>query len=106
MVKWYDQLAITKRVPLRIDGVLCSTHLRVVFSRRMLNALIIGGTGLISTGITKHLMTRGANVTMYNRGRSGATVPGVRHIVGDRTDSDAFVKAFANSSMGLEIEEP
>ena len=67
----------------------------------MLNALIIGGTGLISTGITKHLIARGANITMYNRGRSGPTAPGVRHIVGDRTDSDAFVKAFANEKFDV-----
>ncbi len=61
----------------------------------MLNALIVGGTGLISTGITKHLLARGAKVTMYNRGRREAVLPaGVRHIAGDRADSKAFVRAF------------
>ena len=47
---------------------------------RMLNALIIGGTGLISTGIVKHLVARGAQVTIYNRGqRDHALLPdGVR----------------------------
>jgi nucleoside-diphosphate-sugar epimerase len=61
----------------------------------MLNALIIGGTGLISTGITRQLLARGARVTMYNRGLSQTVLPaGVRHIVGDRADREAFVQAF------------
>jgi nucleoside-diphosphate-sugar epimerase len=62
----------------------------------MLNALIIGGTGLISTGIVKHLLARGARVTMYNRGRRERTLPeDVQQILGDRADSDSFVAAFA-----------
>jgi nucleoside-diphosphate-sugar epimerase len=62
----------------------------------MLNALIIGGTGLISTGIVKQLCARGAQVSVYNRGRRESTVPkGVRQLTGDRADVDAFVAAFA-----------
>jgi nucleoside-diphosphate-sugar epimerase len=61
----------------------------------MLNALIVGGTGLISTGITRQLLARGAKVTMYNRGLTRTVLPaGVRHIVGDRADRKAFVQAF------------
>ncbi len=44
----------------------------------MLTALIVGGTGLISTGIVKHLLARGAQVSMYNRGQRERTVPGRR----------------------------
>ena len=61
----------------------------------MLNALIVGGTRLISTGIAKHLLARGAKVAMYNRGRRETVLPaGVRQIVGDRADREAFVQAF------------
>jgi len=61
----------------------------------MRNALIVGGTGLISTAITKQLLARGARVTVYNRGQSAAALPdGVGHIAGDRTDRAAFVQAF------------
>lgn len=68
---------------------------RAWYSRSMLTALIVGGTGLISTGITRHLLARGAKVTMYNRGLSQPIVPtGVRHMVGDRADREAFVQAF------------
>ena len=61
----------------------------------MLNALVIGGTGLISTGIVKHLLARGAQVSIYNRGQRERTVPdAVRQIAGDRADADAFVATF------------
>ena len=61
----------------------------------MFDALIVGGTGLISTGITKHLLARGANITMYNRGQRKVTLPSrVRQIHGDRADTAAFVRAF------------
>jgi nucleoside-diphosphate-sugar epimerase len=62
----------------------------------MLNALIVGGTGLISAGIVTHLLARGAQVTIYNRGRRERSVPeGVLQIQGDRADSASFVAAFA-----------
>src|SRR5919202_3173629 len=53
--------------------------------------LIIGGTGLISTAITRYLRERGDDVTLYNRGRTGAAVPdGTQIITGDRTNYAAF----------------
>lgn len=67
----------------------------------MFKALIVGGTGLISTGITTQLLARGAKVTLYNRGQTRPNVPGVRHLVGDRTDRDAFVKAFSNETFDV-----
>jgi len=68
----------------------------------MLNALIIGGTGLISTGIVKHLLARGARVAMYNRGQRESAVPeGVRRIAGDRADHEAFVAAFAEERFDV-----
>jgi nucleoside-diphosphate-sugar epimerase len=63
----------------------------------MLNALIVGGTGLISTGIVKHLTARGARVAMYNRGQRENTLPnGVRQITGDRSNAAEFARAFQN----------
>jgi nucleoside-diphosphate-sugar epimerase len=68
----------------------------------MLNALIVGGTGLISIGITRHLLARGAKVAMYNRGRRAAASPaGVRPIVGDRADRNAFVQAFEHERFDV-----
>ncbi|MEI9951814.1 MAG: NAD-dependent epimerase/dehydratase family protein [Pseudomonadota bacterium] len=68
----------------------------------MLNALIIGGTGLISTGIVKQLLARAAQVSLYNRGQRARTLPeGVRQIAGDRDDPEAFVAAFAQERFDV-----
>jgi nucleoside-diphosphate-sugar epimerase len=53
--------------------------------------LIIGGTGLISTAITRYLAERGADVTLYNRGQRAERVPqGVNSILGDRKNHSVF----------------
>lgn len=53
--------------------------------------LIIGGTGLISTAITRQLLERGDAVTLYTRGQSPTRFAGhVARIIGDRTDHAAF----------------
>jgi nucleoside-diphosphate-sugar epimerase len=52
-----------------------------------MRVLIIGGTGLISTGIVKHLLLRGADVSVFNRGKSASTLPAeVKVLTGDRDD--------------------
>ncbi|MCE9616480.1 MAG: NAD-dependent epimerase/dehydratase family protein [Lentisphaerae bacterium] len=59
-----------------------------------MHVLIIGGTGLISTGIVTHLLARGAGVTMFNRGqRPGAIPAGVEVLHGDRNDVAALQRA-------------
>ena len=40
-----------------------------------MKVLIVGGTGLISTGITRQLVARGDEVTIYTRGRRESTIP-------------------------------
>ena len=40
-----------------------------------MRVLIIGGTGLISTAITRTLIARGDDVTLYNRGQTDADIP-------------------------------
>lgn len=53
--------------------------------------LIIGGTGLISTAITRALIARGDDVTLYNRGQTEADIPaGYATITGNRRDYTAF----------------
>ncbi|MBV8780594.1 MAG: NAD-dependent epimerase/dehydratase family protein [Phycisphaerae bacterium] len=52
-----------------------------------MNALVLGGTGLISTGIVKHLLARDANLTVFNRGQRASTLsPEVKQIHGNRDD--------------------
>jgi nucleoside-diphosphate-sugar epimerase len=53
--------------------------------------LIIGGTGLISTAITRELVMRGEDVTVYNRGNNSKDkIDGAKWIKGDRTDYPVF----------------
>jgi nucleoside-diphosphate-sugar epimerase len=60
--------------------------------------LIIGGTGLISTAMTRGFVERGDEVTLFNRGKSDAAIPaGVRQLQGDRTDLTAFEAGMAEA---------
>ena len=56
-----------------------------------MRVLIIGGTGLISTAITRALVARGNDVTLYNRGQTETDLPeGYNTILGNRKDYAAF----------------
>ena len=59
-----------------------------------MKTLLIGGTGLISTGIVKALQARGAAITVFNRGQTDDRLgSAVRHLSGDRNDFAAFEAA-------------
>jgi nucleoside-diphosphate-sugar epimerase len=59
-----------------------------------MRVLIIGGTGLISTGIVKHLLLRGAEISVFNRGQRESTIsPKVKQLHGDRSDVNALKTA-------------
>ena len=63
-----------------------------------MNVLILGGTGLISVGIVKHLLTRGARVCCLNRGQTPAKdvrpLPDdVEQVHADRNDVPATLAA-------------
>jgi nucleoside-diphosphate-sugar epimerase len=71
-----------------------------------MRVLLIGGTGLISTGIVKHLHARGAEVTMFNRAqrKNNITSGAVRQITGDRNDFNAFEKQFAGEKFDVVMD--
>lgn len=55
--------------------------------------LIIGGTGLISTPLTRFLLEAGHEVTLFNRGHTEVRVPAhqkLKVVKGDRKDDAAF----------------
>jgi nucleoside-diphosphate-sugar epimerase len=63
-----------------------------------MKVLIIGGSGLISTGITARLLASGHEVWWFNRGRSASALAGqVRLIQGDRTDTGHFEARMADA---------
>ncbi len=63
-----------------------------------MKVLIIGGTGLISSAITRLLTERGDDVTIYNRGRSETHVTGnLKRMLGDRRDYPTFEAQMAGA---------
>ncbi len=61
-----------------------------------MRVLIIGGTGLISTGIVKALQGRNADITVFNRGKTDNRLPeSVRQMHGNRDEPGALT-ALAN----------
>ncbi|MEO6907121.1 MAG: NAD-dependent epimerase/dehydratase family protein [Abditibacteriaceae bacterium] len=50
---------------------------------------IVGGTGNISTSISKLLLKQGHDVTLFNRGQNEA-IEGARVLIGDRSHRDTF----------------
>ena len=70
-----------------------------------MNVLIIGGTGLISTAITRQATAAGHDVTVFTRGRTDADLPeSVDRLTGDRTDRDALERARDMLSLGCVID--
>lgn len=56
-----------------------------------MDVLVIGGTGIISTGITEQLVEADHDVTLYNRGKTDVSVPeSVAQVQGDREALDQF----------------
>ncbi len=66
-----------------------------------MRVLIIGGTGVISTGISNQLLERGGCVlTLFNRGKTAPEITGQFNVVtGDRTDFKAFESWAAGQKM-------
>lgn len=70
-----------------------------------MTVLVIGGTGIISTGITHQLVAEGYDVTLYNRGHTDASLPSDTDIVqGDRTDYDTFVEQVTELDVDVVID--
>ena len=70
-----------------------------------MRVLVIGGTGLISTGIVKHLLERNADVTVFNRGqRTSSLSPRVKTLTGDRDDVEGFARAMADQRFDVVID--
>lgn len=69
-----------------------------------MRVLVIGGTGLISTGIVKHLLARGADVTVFNRGQRAPPPPNVKLSKGDRGNFAEFEKRFESERFDAVID--
>ena len=57
-----------------------------------MKALFIGGTGIISTQISRLLVSLGWNLTLLNRGNRSYTVPGANQMIADINDETEVSK--------------
>src|SRR4051812_2203119 len=70
-----------------------------------MNVLLLGGTGLISTGIVKQLLKRNAKITLFNRGqRENRLPPGIDVITGDRNDLEGFEREMKSRKFDAVID--
>ena len=73
-----------------------------------MRALIIGGTGLISSAITMQLVERGVSVALFNRGHTrpswDSDCSRVEVIHGDRNDSDRLAAAVEVGNFDLVVD--
>ena len=61
-----------------------------------MKALFIGGTGVISTSISRLLVSQGWDLTLLNRGNRNSDVPGAKQLILDINDEAAVAKAIEN----------
>lgn len=70
-----------------------------------MDVFIIGGTGVISTGITRQLVDAGHDVTIFNRGETDVEIPdSVAEIHGDRFDHETFESQVADVDADCVID--
>jgi len=68
----------------------------------VVKVLVVGGTGVVSTGIVQQLLVRGVQVSVFNRGlRPSPVADRVRLIRGDRAEASGFVQAFEREQFDV-----
>jgi nucleoside-diphosphate-sugar epimerase len=69
-----------------------------------MKVLIVGGTGLISTGIVEGLRRRGAEITLFNRAKRESQAGELPVIVGDRNVPAEFEERLARERFDVVID--
>lgn len=65
---------------------------------------VVGGTGNISTSIVRLLLSRGHEVTCFNRGKRAGLPGGAKVIHGDRQDREAFERTMQAGKFDAAID--
>ena len=65
--------------------------------------LVIGGTVFLGHAVVAEALSAGANVTAFNRGKSGGVPGDVEHVVGDRT-SDTDLRQLAGRAFDIVVD--
>ena len=66
-----------------------------------MKALMIGGTGVISTSVSQFALAQGWDVTLLNRGSRSSEVPGARQLIADMNDEAAVRVALSEETYDV-----
>ena len=66
-----------------------------------MKALMIGGTGVISTSVSQLALAQGWDVTLLNRGSRSSEVPGARQLIADMNDEAAVRAALSEETYDV-----
>ncbi|MBQ2977178.1 MAG: NAD-dependent epimerase/dehydratase family protein [Clostridia bacterium] len=69
-----------------------------------MKALFIGGTGIISTSVSRCAVENGWDLTLLNRGNRPDDVPGARQLILDISDEQAAAKALENQHFDVVVD--
>lgn len=69
-----------------------------------MKALFIGGTGIISTSVSRYAVENGWDLTLLNRGNRPDDVPGARQLILDISDEQATAKALENQHFDVVVD--
>ncbi|MBP3738466.1 MAG: NAD-dependent epimerase/dehydratase family protein [Muribaculaceae bacterium] len=58
----------------------------------MMNVLLIGGTGVLSTAVTTEALKRGINITMINRGNNRGRIPQETNLIVSDKSNTAYIR--------------
>lgn len=99
----------SRREYLRRSGAVALTlaapAVRAAAPRRKLRILILGGTGFIGPNQVRYALSRGHDVTIFNRGRQPQEWPGhVEELLGDRNTGD--LKSLEGREWDVCIDNP
>ena len=56
-----------------------------------MRVLFIGGTGFISTAVSRMAVERGLDLTLLNRGQRAPSIPGASHLAADINGGRGFI---------------
>ena len=69
-----------------------------------MKVLFIGGTGNISTSVSKLAIERGIDLYLLNRGKRGPAIPGAKSIFGDIAKPDEMTSALKDHSWDVVVD--
>src|SRR5215213_9925349 len=69
----------------------------------MMRVLFLGGSGFISTAVSKMAVARGIDLTLLNRGRRPTDIAGVQHLTADIHQAESMQAALQNEHFDVVV---